>query len=73
MNVLEWSLFNNEQIGVTVHYIDSGIDHTDIYYFISRNNYIYKVHYNEEKANDPNWNQHEEIINQMLSSFKFIE
>ena len=30
MNVLEWSLFNNAPIGITVHFIDKGIDTGDI-------------------------------------------
>jgi len=30
MNVLEWSLFNNDPIGITVHFIDEGIDTGDI-------------------------------------------
>lgn len=33
MNVLEWSLFNNEKIGVTLHFIDTGIDTGDILLF----------------------------------------
>lgn len=30
MNVLEWSLFNNDPIGITVHFMDEGIDTGDI-------------------------------------------
>jgi len=30
MNVLEWSLFNNDPIGITVHFIDEGVDTGDI-------------------------------------------
>lgn len=30
MNVLEWSLFNNDPIGITVHFMDTGIDTGDI-------------------------------------------
>ena len=30
MNVLEWSLFHNDPIGVTIHFIDAGIDTGDI-------------------------------------------
>lgn len=33
MNVLEWSLFYDRQIGVTVHFIDKGIDTGDILMF----------------------------------------
>lgn len=30
MNVLEWSLFNGDPIGMTIHYIDEGIDTGDV-------------------------------------------
>jgi methionyl-tRNA formyltransferase len=30
MNVLEWSLFNNDPIGITIHFMDRGIDTGDI-------------------------------------------
>jgi len=30
MNVLEWSLFNDDPIGITIHFIDGGIDTGDI-------------------------------------------
>lgn len=30
MNVLEWSLFNKDKLGITHHFIDSGIDTGDI-------------------------------------------
>lgn len=30
MNVLEWSLFNDDPIGITIHFIDEGIDTGDI-------------------------------------------
>ena len=33
MNVLEWSILNNDPIGVTLHYIDEGIDTGDIIKF----------------------------------------
>ena len=33
MNVLEWSILNNDPIGVTLHYIDEGIDPGDIIKF----------------------------------------
>ena len=33
MNVLEWSIFYDRQIGVTVHFIDKGIDTGDILMF----------------------------------------
>ncbi len=33
MNVLEWSIFYNRKIGVTVHFIDRGIDTGDILMF----------------------------------------
>ncbi len=33
MNVLEWSLFQNHKIGVTLHFIDPGIDTGDILLF----------------------------------------
>lgn len=33
MNVLEWSLFYNQKIGVTLHFIDQGIDTGDILMF----------------------------------------
>ena len=50
---------------------DFGIDHSDIHFFISKNNYIYEIHYNDESANDIDWVQHKTIINQILSTFKF--
>jgi folate-dependent phosphoribosylglycinamide formyltransferase PurN len=30
MNVLEWSLFNHDPLGITIHFIDEGIDTGDI-------------------------------------------
>ena len=33
MNVLEWSILNHDPIGVTLHYIDEGIDTGDIIKF----------------------------------------
>jgi hypothetical protein len=50
-----------------------GYDHIEIYLYIAHNNYIYKISYRDESANDPNWKRHKKIINQILSTFKFIE
>ena len=33
MNVLEWSVFEGEPVGVTVHFIDEGIDMGDVLLF----------------------------------------
>jgi methionyl-tRNA formyltransferase len=30
MNVTEWSVFNGDQVGVTIHLVDEGIDSGDI-------------------------------------------
>ena len=49
-----------------------GYDRAIINLYIAQNNKIYKLTYDDNSANDTEWIEHEKIINQMLSTFKFI-
>ena len=53
--------------------IDFGVDHFIVNFYIVHNGNVYKLSYSDEKANDPNWYEHEKIINQILSTFKFTK
>ena len=50
-----------------------GFDHMIIELYLSHGDYIYKISYRDESANDPDWQIHEETINKMLSTFIVIK
>ena len=52
--------------------VDFGVDHSVVNFYITHGGNVYNLVYSDEKANDPKWNEHEKIINQILSTFKFI-
>lgn len=48
-------------------------DSSIVSFFVGHDGAIYKLSYKDESANDPDWKEHEKIILQMLSTFKFIK
>lgn len=53
--------------------VDSGMDRGIVHHYMVHNKNIVVLTYEDQSANDPQWNEHKKMIEQILSTFQFTK